>query len=77
MPAKVFAPNIFLKAYTYRLELVKAEDARNAIDALLAGKIVYQHQGAVDFLELRRTILANLHADYIGFQKYWTLEPQP
>jgi peroxiredoxin len=38
------------------------------------GKIVYEHQGDIDFLELRRTILANLHADYIGFQKYWTME---
>ena len=38
------------------------------------GKIVYQHQGDIDFLELRRTILANLRADYIGFQKYWSLQ---
>jgi peroxiredoxin len=36
------------------------------------GKLVYEHQGDVDFLELRRTILANLRADYIGFQNYWT-----
>jgi peroxiredoxin len=38
------------------------------------GKIVYEHQGDIDFLELRRTILGNLTADYIGFQKYWTKE---
>ncbi len=38
------------------------------------GNIVYRHQGDIDFLELRRTILANLHADYIGFQNYWTTE---
>ena len=41
------------------------------------GKIVYEHQGDVDFLELRRTILANLRADYIGFQNYWTPAQQP
>jgi hypothetical protein len=38
------------------------------------GKIVYQRQGDIDFLELRRTILANMPGDYIGFQKYWTAE---
>ncbi len=38
------------------------------------GKILYEHQGDIDFLELRRTILANMTADYIGFQKYWTKE---
>jgi peroxiredoxin len=37
-----------------------------------SGAIVYEKQGDIDFLELRRTILANLHAGYIGFQKYWT-----
>jgi hypothetical protein len=37
------------------------------------GKIVYERQGDIDFLELRRTILANMPADYIGFQNYWTL----
>ena len=36
------------------------------------GEILYSHRGDVDFLELRRTILANMPADYIGFQKYWT-----
>ena len=36
------------------------------------GAIVYERQGDIDFLELRRTILANLPAGYIGFQKYWT-----
>jgi len=41
------------------------------------GKIVYQHQGDIDFLELRRTILANLRADYIGFQNYWSVKEQP
>ena len=38
------------------------------------GKILYERQGDIDFLELRRTILANMPADYIGFQKYWTTE---
>ncbi len=37
-----------------------------------SGAIVYERQGDIDFLELRRTILANLPAGYIGFQKYWT-----
>ena len=35
------------------------------------GKILYQKQGSVDILELRRTILANLPSDYEGFNKYW------
>jgi peroxiredoxin len=39
------------------------------------GKILYERQGDIDFLELRRTILANMPADYIGFQKYWTPSP--
>lgn len=36
------------------------------------GKILYQKQGSVDILELRRTILANLPSDYDGFNKYWS-----
>ena len=35
------------------------------------GKILYQKQGSVDMLDLRRTILANLPSDYDGFNKYW------
>lgn len=35
------------------------------------GKVLYKTQGDVDLLELRRTILANLPSDYIGFNKYW------
>ncbi|HLK21917.1 MAG TPA: redoxin family protein [Bryobacteraceae bacterium] len=38
------------------------------------GKILYEHQGDIDFLELRRTILRNMPAEYIGFQNYWTTE---
>jgi hypothetical protein len=38
------------------------------------GKILYERQGDIDFLELRRTILRNMPADYIGFQNYWTRE---
>jgi peroxiredoxin len=34
------------------------------------GKVLYQKQGSVDILELRRKILANLDSDYIGFNKY-------
>jgi peroxiredoxin len=36
------------------------------------GKVLYQKQGSVDVLELRRTILANLESDYVGFNKYWS-----
>jgi peroxiredoxin len=36
------------------------------------GKVLYQKQGEVDILELRRTILANLpDSDYIGHRAYW------
>ena len=35
------------------------------------GKVLYKKQGSIDILELRRTILANLDSDYIGFNRYW------
>jgi peroxiredoxin len=35
------------------------------------GKVLYQEMGTVDILGLRRTILANLPAEYIGFSRYW------
>jgi thiol-disulfide isomerase/thioredoxin len=35
------------------------------------GKVLYKTLGPVDILELRRTILANLPSDYIGFNRYW------
>jgi len=35
------------------------------------GKVLYRNLGTVDMLELRRTILANLPSDYIGFNQYW------
>jgi peroxiredoxin len=35
------------------------------------GKILYKRVGSIDILELRRTILANLPSDYIGFNRYW------
>jgi peroxiredoxin len=35
------------------------------------GKILYKKLGSVDMLELRRTILAYLPSDYIGFNQYW------
>jgi peroxiredoxin len=35
------------------------------------GKVLYRKQGSVDMLELRRTILANLPSDYVGFNQYW------
>jgi peroxiredoxin len=35
------------------------------------GKVLYQKQGSVDMLELRRTILASLPSDYEGFNQYW------
>jgi peroxiredoxin len=37
-----------------------------------AGKVLYQEQGSVDMLALRRTILANVLSDYDGFNKYWS-----
>jgi hypothetical protein len=39
------------------------------------GKILYKRIGNIDMLELRRTILANLPSDYIGFDKYWQASP--
>ena len=37
------------------------------------GKVVYQHQGPVDPIELRRLILANLpDDDYIGIRAHWS-----
>lgn len=36
------------------------------------GKVIYQKQGEVDILELRRIILANLpDADYLGHRAWW------
>jgi hypothetical protein len=35
------------------------------------GKMVYRKLGAVDLLELRRTILANFDWEYEGFSQYW------
>ena len=35
------------------------------------GKILYQKQGSIDILELRRAILANMPSDYEGFNRYW------
>ncbi len=35
------------------------------------GKVLYKTLGAVDMLELRRTILAYLPSDYEGFNQYW------
>jgi peroxiredoxin len=41
------------------------------------GKLVYQQQGEIDVLELRRTIQANFASDggYPGFVQYWALKP--
>jgi peroxiredoxin len=39
------------------------------------GKVLYKNLGSVDILELRRTILANLPSDYIGFNQYWQSPP--
>ncbi|HEX4486117.1 MAG TPA: redoxin family protein [Terriglobales bacterium] len=35
------------------------------------GKVLYQKQGSIDILELRRTLLASFPSDYIGFNQYW------
>lgn len=40
------------------------------------GKILYKRVGSIDILELRRTILANLPSDYIGFNRYWQKGPR-
>ncbi len=39
------------------------------------GQILHKELGSVDILELRRTILANLPSDYIGFNRYWQTGP--
>jgi peroxiredoxin len=35
------------------------------------GRVLYKQMGSVDILELRRTILANVAAEYTGFNEYW------
>lgn len=35
------------------------------------GKLLYKKLGSVDMLELRRTILAYLPSEYVGFNQYW------
>jgi len=41
------------------------------------GRLVYQQQGEIDLLELRRTVQANFASDngYPGFVQYWALKP--
>jgi peroxiredoxin len=41
------------------------------------GKVVYQQQGEIDILELRRTVQAHFASDggYPGFVQYWALKP--
>jgi thiol-disulfide isomerase/thioredoxin len=50
-----------------------AWDSAVPYTVLLSGdsKVLYKKLGSVDMLELRRTILANLPAEYIGFSRYW------
>jgi peroxiredoxin len=39
------------------------------------GKVIYQKEGELDILELRRIVLANLpDPDYIGHRAYWALK---
>jgi peroxiredoxin len=38
------------------------------------GKVLYKTVGTVDLLKLRRTILANVPAEYVGFTRYWQSE---
>jgi peroxiredoxin len=41
------------------------------------GKVLYEHQGEVDILKLRRIILGNLpDPDYIGQRAYWAASPK-
>jgi len=42
-----------------------------------AGEVIYRHQGAIDALELKRTIIANMADDgYSGHQEYWRAAPE-
>lgn len=41
------------------------------------GKVIYEHQGEVDILKLRRIILGNLpDPDYVGHRAYWANSPK-
>lgn len=41
------------------------------------GKVIYEHEGEVDILKLRRIILGNLpDPDYIGHRAYWANSPK-
>jgi thiol-disulfide isomerase/thioredoxin len=41
------------------------------------GKVLYEHQGEVDILKLRRVILSNLpDPDYLGHRAYWAASPK-
>lgn len=41
------------------------------------GKVLYEHQGEVDILKLRRIILGNLpDPDYVGIRAYWAASPK-
>jgi thiol-disulfide isomerase/thioredoxin len=41
------------------------------------GQLLYEHQGEVDILKLRRIILGNLpDPDYIGHRAYWASSPK-
>lgn len=35
------------------------------------GRVLYRNSRAVDFLQLRRTVLANMESEYAGFNRYW------
>jgi peroxiredoxin len=35
------------------------------------GQVLFSTMGSVDMVQLRRTILASVPAEYIGFQQYW------
>lgn len=37
------------------------------------GTVLYKSLGSVDMLELRRKLLAVMPADYIGFNRYWSM----
>jgi peroxiredoxin len=57
----------------------KAWDGALPYSTLIApdGKIIYEHQGEVDVLKLRRIILGNLpDPDYIGHRAYWAASPK-
>jgi peroxiredoxin len=66
---------LFASADTYAMQAAFDAKWESALPytILIAsdGKVLYRREGEVDLLQLRRTILANLHTEYAGFREYW------